>query len=292
LKFPYQIRISQSRLRRLIRAALREDIGTGDITTETTVGERVRAEATLKLKEPGVVAGLQVFASVFEAYDPKVRVGFKSTDGKTYGPGRVLAELTGRARSILTCERVALNLIQRLSGIATLTRKFVKEVEGTGAKVIDTRKTTPGLRELEKYAVLAGGGYNHRPRLSDLVLIKDNHIKAAGGVGRAVARARSAGVRVPIEVEIGPEVDVHTICDLGVDIVMLDNWPVRRLKRAIGMIRGFDSPPLIEVSGGITLLSIREIARCGPDFISVGGLTHSAPSLDISLDFRTRKRHA
>lgn len=292
MRFPYEIRITESKLRRLIRAALREDIGRGDITTETTVGRRVRAEARLRLKQPGVVAGLQVFASVFTAYDPKVRVIFKSSDGKAYRPGRILAEVTGRARSILTCERVALNLIQRLSGIATLTRRFVGEVEGTGARVIDTRKTTPGLRELEKYAVLAGGGYNHRPSLSDLVLIKDNHIKAAGGIGQAIAKARSAGVRVPIEVEIGPEVDPRTVRDLGVDIVMLDNWPVRRLKRAIAIIRCFDSPPLIEVSGGINLDSVRRIASCGPDFISVGGLTHSAPSLDISLDFRTRKRHA
>jgi nicotinate-nucleotide pyrophosphorylase (carboxylating) len=288
VRFPFEVQVSERNLRALISRALREDIGRSDITTEVTVGRRISAEASLRLKQPGVIAGLGVFGAVFETYDPGVRVTPTGSDGRAYKSGRVLAELSGKARSILTCERVALNLIQRLSGVATLTRRFVEQVKGTPAKIIDTRKTTPGLRELEKYAVLAGGGFNHRQRLSDLVLIKDNHIKAAGGLRQAFGRARRAGVRVPVEVEIGPEVDLSSLADLDIDIVMLDNWPVRRLRRAIGIVRGFASPPVIEVSGGIGLDDVRKVALCGPDFISVGGLTHSAPSLDISLDFKTR----
>jgi nicotinate-nucleotide pyrophosphorylase (carboxylating) len=289
VKFPFEVEVSERNLKSLISRALREDIGRRDVTTEATVGARATADARLRLKQPGVVAGLEIFASVFEVYDPRVRVKLRSRDGRRYKPGRVLAEVRGKARSILTCERVALNLIQRLSGVATLTHRFVGEVRGTGAKIIDTRKTTPGLRELEKYAVLVGGGCNHRLRLSDLVLIKDNHIESAGGIGQAVERARRAGVRVPVEVEIGPGVELGSIADLDVDIIMLDNWPIRRLRQAIRTVRRFSSRPMVEVSGGIGLGDVRKIALCGPDFISIGGLTHSAPSLDISLDFKTRK---
>jgi nicotinate-nucleotide pyrophosphorylase (carboxylating) len=288
VKFPFEVAISDKYLKTLISTALREDIGKGDITTQATVGRRVRARARLKLKSDGVLAGLPVFETVFRVFDPGVKVVPRSTEGRYYRKGRLLATLGGQARSILTCERVALNLIQRLSGIATLTRQFVKEVKGTRARIVDTRKTTPGLRQLEKYAVLAGGGYNHRLTLSDLVLIKDNHIKAAGGIGQAVSKVRKAGVRVPIEVEVGPGVDLSLLADLDVDIVMLDNWPLARLRRAIKAVRIFPAKPMVEVSGGIRLENVRKIAQCGPDFISVGALTHSAPSLDINLDFDTR----
>jgi nicotinate-nucleotide pyrophosphorylase (carboxylating) len=268
----------------VVQMALCEDVGGGDITTEATVGSRARGRARLTLKDDGVVAGLEVFRAAFETYDPKVKVVFKSKEGRFYRRGRTLAEVTGRVRSILTCERVALNFLQRMSGIATLTRRFVDEVKGTGVKIVDTRKTTPGLRMLEKYAVLAGGGHNHRMMLSDLALIKDNHIKAAGGIRQAVRKVRQAGRGVPVEVEVGPDTDLEELKGLDADIVMLDNWRVTDLKRAIKIIKGFPSRPLIEVSGGVGLKGVRKIAMCGPDVISVGGLTHSAPSLDISLD--------
>jgi nicotinate-nucleotide pyrophosphorylase (carboxylating) len=172
-----------------------------------------------------------------------------------------------------------------MSGIATVTRRFAEEVRGTGVRVIDTRKTTPGLRMIEKYAVRVGGGLNHRPRLSDLALIKDNHIEAAGGITQAVERVRRRRTRVPVEVEVGPEVDLDQLVGLDIDIVMLDNWPLRRLPGAIRRVRRLESRPLIEISGGIKLETVRKIAMCGPDFISVGYLTHSAQAIDISLDF-------
>lgn len=291
MKFPFEVTISERSLRTVISGALREDIGRGDLTTTGTVAPTARAEARLRLKQDGVVAGLPVFEYVFRVFDPKIRIIPSCTEGRRYKRGRMLATVKGEARSILTCERVALNMIQRLSGIATLTERFVREVEGTGVRILDTRKTTPGLRQLEKYAVLVGGGFNHRLTLSDLVLIKDNHIRAAGGIREAVAKLRKAGVKVPVEVEVSPDVDLDRIKDLRVDIIMLDNWPLARLRRAIRAVRAFPSKPLIEVSGSIGLKNVRKTACCGPDFISVGCITHSAPALDISLDFETDSRH-
>lgn len=291
MRFPFRVTLLEESVRKVVSTALSEDIGRGDVTTETVVAPSMRAAARLRLKCDGVVAGLALFEAVFRFYDPKVRVTRKSREGHSYKRGRTLATVTGRARSILTCERVGLNLIQHLSGIATLTRRFVQEVEGTGVKIVDTRKTIPGLRHLEKYAVLVGGGHNHRLTLSDLVLIKDNHIKAAGGIVQAIARVREAGVGVPVEVEVGSGVDPAELRGLGIDIIMLDNWPLRDLRRAIKTIRGFPCRPLIEVSGGIGLTNVRKIALCGPDLVSIGCLTHSAPSLDISLDFEVRMRH-
>ncbi|MFH1312017.1 MAG: carboxylating nicotinate-nucleotide diphosphorylase [Candidatus Eisenbacteria bacterium] len=288
MKFPFRVTLPEDVVNDVIRMALSEDAGGGDVTTEATVGSRARGRARLTLKDDGVVAGLEVFRAVFAAFDPRVKVMLKSREGRFYRRGRNLAEVEGRIRSILTCERVALNLLQRLSGIATLTHRFVEQVKGTGVKIVDTRKTTPGLRLLEKYAVLTGGGFNHRFTLSDLALIKDNHIKAAGGIEQAVRRVRRAGGGVPVEIEVGPETDPSDLRGLDVDIVMLDNWPVSDLKRAIKVIKGFPSRPLIEVSGGIGLDGVRKIAMCGPDVISVGSLTHSAPSLDISLDLKGR----
>ena len=285
MKFPFEVRLDKRIVERLVSRALKEDIGKGDVTTLATVDARARADARLWLKTEGVIAGLPVLEAVFTSFDPKTAVEFKAGDGGYHRKGYELARIRGKARSILTCERVALNFLQHLSGIATLTRRFVREIEGTGVRIVDTRKTIPGLRHLEKYAVLMGGGFNHRPGLSDLALIKDNHIKAAGGIRRAVERVRKARPGVGVEVEVGPDNDPAALEGLDIDIVMLDNWPIGRLKRAIGHVRRLPSNPLVEVSGTVRLENVRRIARCGPDFISIGLLTPSAPSLDISLDF-------
>jgi nicotinate-nucleotide pyrophosphorylase (carboxylating) len=285
VKFPFRVRLRKRLVRDVVSRALKEDMGAGDVTTLATVGKRARADAALKLKTAGVIAGLPVLKAVFKTLDPETEVVCAASDGERYRRGYELARIRGLARSILTCERVALNFIQHLSGVATLTARFVREVEGTGARIVDTRKTIPGLRDLEKYAVLAGGGFNHRPRLSDLALIKDNHIKAAGGIRQAVERVRRASAGVGVEVEVGPDTDPASLEGLEVDIVMLDNWPLNRLKRAVRSVRQLPSGPLVEVSGNVRLENVRRIAACGPDFISIGLLTHSAPSLDISLDF-------
>jgi nicotinate-nucleotide pyrophosphorylase (carboxylating) len=291
MKFPFRVTLPDVAVKDVVRRALSEDAGGGDITTEATVGRGLGGSARLTLKEDGVVAGLDVFRAVYRAFDSKVVVALKSREGGRYLKGRTLGEVRGSVRSILTCERVALNLLQRMSGIATLTRRFVDEVKGTGVKIVDTRKTTPGLRLLEKYAVSVGGGYNHRLSLSDMALIKDNHIRAAGGIKKAVDRVRRTGTRVPVEIEVGPGADLEELEGLDVDVVMLDNWKVADLRRAIRFLRRLASRPTIEVSGGITLGGVRRIALSGPDVISVGSLTHSAPSLDISLDLKSRKRH-
>ena len=285
MKFPFEVKVGKRMVESLVSRALREDIGKGDITTLATGNARTRVDARLRLKADGVIAGLPVLEATFTSFDAGTEVRFTARDGGYYRRGHELARIRGKARSILTCERVALNFIQHLSGIATLTRRFVSETEGTGARIIDTRKTIPGLRRVEKYAVLMGGGFNHRPGLSDLALIKDNHIKAAGGIRQAVLRVKRAGAGVGVEVEFGPDTDPASLKGLDIDIVMLDNWPLRRLKRAVSLVRKLPSSPLVEVSGNVRLENVRRIALCGPDFISIGMLTHSAPSLDISLDF-------
>lgn len=284
--FPFRVKLSDDYLRAVIGDALREDIPAGDLTTRLTVAAGTHAEASLRVKDAGVVAGLEVFEAVFTSYDPSVVVrAAAGGEGKWCKRGQSVASVAGPARSILGCERVALNFIQRLSGIATLTRRFVDRVEGTRVKILDTRKTTPGLRGLEKYAVTVGGGLNHRLSLSDLVLIKDNHIAAAGGIAEAVARARQAEPKALVEVEIAPSVDLESLRDLEVDLLMFDNWKPGPLKAAIRKARGFPAQPLVEVSGRIRLANVRAFALAGPDFISVGSLTHSAPALDMSLDF-------
>jgi nicotinate-nucleotide pyrophosphorylase (carboxylating) len=285
VKFPFEVVLGKRMVKDLVSRALREDISKGDVTTLATVKARAKADARLRLKADGVIAGLPVLEAVFKEFDPATEVLSTARDGGYYRRGHELGRIRGKAQSILTCERVALNFIQHLSGIATLTRMFVKEILGTGARIIDTRKTIPGLRHLEKYAVLMGGGANHRPTLSDLALIKDNHIKAAGGIEQAVRRVKTARPGVGVEVEVGPDTDPASLEGLEIDIVMLDNWPIRRLKGTIGRVRRLPSQPLVEVSGNVRLENVRRIALCGPDFISIGMLTHSAPSLDISLDF-------
>jgi nicotinate-nucleotide pyrophosphorylase (carboxylating) len=283
-KFPYRTRLDRAQVRQVVAGALREDASRGDVTTRLTVGAAARARAVLRLKSDGVVAGLEVLESVFKEFDRGVRVTARVEDGMWCVRGTEVAVVTGRARSILSCERVALNFVQRMSGIATLTRKFVERVSGTGVKILDTRKTTPTLRLFEKYAVAVGGGFNHRADLAGLVLIKDNHIAAAGGIREAVKLATGRPRRRLVEVEVGPGDSLDRIRDLAVDIVMLDNWPAGRLAAAIRKARRLPCRPWIEVSGNIDLGSVRGVALCGPDFISVGCLTHSAPALDISLD--------
>jgi nicotinate-nucleotide pyrophosphorylase (carboxylating) len=285
VKFPFEVNLSPASIHAVVSRALKEDIGSGDITTLATVAARARAVALLRLKSDGVIAGLPVLKATFESLDPSTEVALAAEDGERHLAGFELARIRGRARSILSAERVALNFLQHLSGIATLTRRFVDEVAGTGVRIVDTRKTVPGLRRLDKYAVRMGGGFNHRPRLSDMALIKDNHIKAAGGIARAVSRVRRTRPDVIVEVEVGPDTNLTELKGLDIDIVMLDNWPLGRLKRGVAAVRGLPARPAVEVSGNVRLENVRRMAVCGPDFISVGLVTHSSPSLDISLDF-------
>ena len=261
-----------------VRAWLAEDVGSGDVTTDVLVDEHQTARALIMVKEAGVVSGLDVAAAVFAelgvALEPLVE------EGTRVEPGPV-AQVEGPARGVLTAERVALNVLGRLSGIATLTRQFVDTVEGTGAQILDTRKTTPGLRELEKRAVVAGGGTNHRFGLDDGVLIKDNHLRLAGGVTSAVVRMRASGTTLPVEVEAETLAQVEEAVDAGADVILLDNMTLDGLCAAVALTAGRAK---LEASGGVSLDSVRAIAETGVDFVSSGALTHSAPSLDVSLE--------
>lgn len=272
----------------LIRRVLDEDIGSGDITTDSLVPEDARAEAVIYSKESGVLAGLDVAEKVFRALDPGVRVEKLLSDGSLLEPRRVIARVAGSARALLTGERVALNFLQRLSGVATATRRLAELIEGTGARLVDTRKTTPGLRLLEKYAVRVGGGYNHRTGLYDGILIKDNHIKVAGGIAEAVRMVRSVAPHtLRIEVEVEDLDQLEEAVRAGADAVLLDNMPVAMIREAVRRHKG---RVLLEASGGITIQNIREIAETGVDLISVGAITHSAPALDVSMDIGEMKR--
>jgi nicotinate-nucleotide pyrophosphorylase (carboxylating) len=277
-------------IRGMIRGWLDEDIGYGDITTEATIPADSRQKAVIHMKEDGVLAGLPVARLVFHIVDPTLEFRAFAEDGQRVARGTVIAELEGRVRSILTGERLALNLLQRLSGIATKTRRFVDALGGLPVRLVDTRKTTPGHRLLEKYAVRMGGGSNHRFGLYDAVMIKDNHIKGAGGIRAAVAAARA---RIPhtmtIEVETETTEQVVEALEAGADIIMLDNMPVPRMAEAVRLIRSRAPHVKIEASGGVKLETIREIAATGVDVISVGGLTNSFDSIDISLDLGGKK---
>jgi len=267
----------------LVRAALREDIGAGDVTTLLTVPVETQASGVFLAKATGVVCGLELAACAFRCVDPSVRFEPLVADGTAVEPGLLLARLSGPAQSLLTGERVALNFTQRLSGTASLTRRFVEAVAGTRARIVDTRKTTPGLRTLEKYAVRCGGGHNHRYGLGDGVLIKDNHLAAGGGVAACVARARQhAPHPLKVEVECKTLAQVGEAVEAGADILLLDNMSLEQLREAAGLVAG---RALTEASGGVNLGTVRAIAETGVDLISVGALTHSAPALDISLDF-------
>ena len=268
-------------LDRIALSALAEDVGRGDVTTEATVLEDSTCTARLLLKQPGVVCGLPAVEAVFRALDPDVSFEAAAADGDRFAEATELARISGRTRAVLTGERTALNLLGRLSGIATLTSRFVGTIEGTGAEILDTRKTTPGLRALEKYAVRCGGGRNHRFGLDDGILVKDNHLRAAGGVRPAVERLRAAGTGLPIEVEAETLDDVREALAAGVEQILLDNMTPARMREAVVLV---DGKATLEASGGVSLETVRTIAETGVDFISVGALTHSARSLDVSLE--------
>jgi nicotinate-nucleotide pyrophosphorylase (carboxylating) len=264
----------------VIERALAEDLGEGDLTTAAVVGEGARARARIEQRASGVPAGLRVAEAVFQRVDPGLRWRAHAVDGEWREPG-LLAEIVGDAAAILRGERVALNFLGRLSGIATLTAGYVRAVEGTGVRILDTRKTTPGMRVLEKEAVRAGGGLNHRAGLHDAILVKENHAELAGGVGEAARRALAgAPAGVSVEVECATLGDVAEAIEVGVPRLLLDNMSADELRRAAELVNGRAE---LEASGGITLENVRAIAEAGVDFISVGALTHSAPALDVSL---------
>ncbi|NTU42053.1 MAG: carboxylating nicotinate-nucleotide diphosphorylase [Nitrospirales bacterium] len=267
-------------VRETISRSLEEDIGHGDITSILTIPEGKRWKARLLAKEDLVVAGLPFVQEVFRQVDPDVAVTLFVSEGSSVAKGIVMAEISGEARSLLAGERVGLNILQRISGIATLTRAYVGRVEGLKARIADTRKTTPGLRSMEKYGVRMGGGVNHRFGLYDGVLIKDNHIRVAGGVKAAVAMACQAHHLLKIEVEVKTFDELRDALEAGADVIMLDNMSIEQMKEAVGIVGG---RALVEASGNVNIANVRAIAETGVDLISIGGLTHSARAMDISM---------
>ncbi len=275
-----------SSVRDIVGRALAEDLGHGDVTTDSLIPPDAHGQAAVVVKAHGVVAGLEVALEVFRQVDPSTAGRVRVADGSAVSPGDVVADIEGSVAGILKAERVALNFLQRLSGIATATAAYVKAVEGTKARIIDTRKTVPGLRQLEKYAVRAGGGHNHRYNLADGILIKDNHIAAlrARGLGLAeivaMARARSPHTLL-VEIEVETVEEAAEAVEAGADAVLLDNMTPDDMRRAVSIA---DGRALLEASGGVTLDTVRAVAETGVDLISVGALTHSVRALDISLD--------
>lgn len=266
-------------IRELVERALAEDIGGGDVTTVATVPADARGRAKITQKAPGAIFGLAVAAGTFRALDPKVVVSPRCAEGAWRQGGPVM-EIEGLARPILSAERTALNFLGRLSGVTTVTARYVAAVQGTGARILDTRKTTPGLRALEKAAVAAGGATNHRAGLFDAILIKENHATIAGGVAEAVRAARHQNPGIPLEVECRTPVEVDEALAAGAGHLLLDNFSPPELREVVARVRG---RALLEASGGVTLQTVREIASTGVDFVSIGALTHSAPALDLSL---------
>ena len=283
----------------LVKFALSEDVGTGDVTTLNAVPANVGARAAIVAKQPGVVSGIDIAGMTFREVDPSLK--FKSTvkDGQEVPAGAAIATISGSAASVMTAERTALNFLMRLSGVATLTREYVNAIEGTGAVILDTRKTTPGLRILEKYAVLCGGGQNHRLALWDMYLVKDNHIRAARGLTSAIDRIQRTRRDLLLEVEVESLDQLHEALRPEVDRILVDNQPPAVVKRCVEEVdRWFeknppDHPrvrdgarrwPEVEVSGGLNLKNIRAFAETGVDYLSVGAITHSAPALDLSLE--------
>jgi len=275
--------MDQKTIDRVIDTALKEDIPQGDITSESVIPPDSSSKAVLLAKEEGVLAGIGLAWLVFAKIDPKIVFEVEIEDGREFKSGDILARVEGNSISLLKGERTALNFLQRLSGIATATSRFVRAVEGTKTRILDTRKTTPGLRAFEKYAVQMGGGVNHRMNLSEMVLIKDNHLEIVGSIAEAVVLARK---KIPCEIRIEVEVTgldaAKQAVEAGADMIMLDNVALDKMKEIIGWVAG--RVP-IEVSGGVDLDRVLEIAAAGPDYISVGALTHSFRSVDISLDF-------
>ena len=281
-----ELPIPRHELDEIVTRALAEDVAWGDLTTDALVPSILTARAEVLVKAGGVVAGLAVMARVFQLVDPTIAADFLASDGDRVQPGQVVARFTGPARALLTGERVALNFAQRLSGIATETRRYVDAVAGTNATIVDTRKTTPGLRSLEKYAVRMGGGQNHRRNLSDGILIKDNHLVAISGASGTLAQAVALGRKrwphtVKVEVEVDRIDQIELALAAGADIVLLDNMDPPTMRAAVSLIGG---RARTEASGGITLTSVRAVAETGVDLISVGALTHSIRALDISLE--------
>jgi nicotinate-nucleotide pyrophosphorylase (carboxylating) len=266
--------------RETVRRALAEDLGWGDVTTDAIVPAELRAKGIILAKSPCIVAGLDVAAETFRQLDPGCVIGVKRRDGERCEPGDVVAEVRGLAAPMLTAERTALNFLQRLSGIATLTRQFV-DASGGRITVLDTRKTTPTLRALEKYAVRAGSGTNHRAGLDDGILIKDNHVRLAGGVVAAVQLMKAAKPEMPIEVEAQSLEQVNEALEAGAHIILVDNLPIDQIRDAVQRARGRAH---VEISGGVTLDRLRDLAATGADYVSVGALTHSAPAADLSFE--------
>lgn len=271
-------------LRELVERALREDLGRGDVTSQACIPADLRGSAALVAREPLVLAGLAIFETTFAMVDPRVEVEALARDGQRLGAGTVAARVRGPAQAILEGERVALNFVQRASGVATKTRTFVDALpRGAETRIADTRKTTPGLRALERYAVRCGGGHNHRDDLSSAVLIKDNHIAACGGVRIAIERARAWAPHTSrIECEVDRMDQLREALEAGADVVLLDNFDDATLREAVELVAG---RAIVEVSGGVTLERIPVIARAGVDVISAGGLTHSARAVDLALDW-------
>lgn len=270
----------------VVRLALAEDLGrAGDVTARACIPEGARLRAAFAARKPGVLAGLGCVRLAVHALDPAAAVEPRLRDGEAFDAGATLVEVEADARALLAAERTALNLLGRLCGVATLTRTYVEAVAGTGARIADTRKTTPGLRALEKHAVLCGGGLNHRFGLDDAILIKDNHVAVCGGVGEAVRRARAAaGHLMKVEVEVDGLDQFDEALAGRPDVIMLDNFTLPTLREAVGRVKDLAGRPVLEASGGVNLDTVRGIAETGVDVISVGALTHSAPSLDIGLD--------
>jgi nicotinate-nucleotide pyrophosphorylase (carboxylating) len=264
----------------LVRGFLAEDVGSGDVTTRATVPAGTRARGLIAAKQDGVLSGVEPAVAVFRAVDDTVDVQRLAADGDRVSPGTPVLDVSGSAHAILEAERTALNLLQRLSGVATMTARYVDAVAGTGARILDTRKTTPGLRLLEKQAVLHGGGHNHRIGLYDMVLIKDNHIAAAGGITAAIDAARKHAPDLPLECEVTNLEELKEALEAGAPRVLLDNMSPGELREAVAFVNGRAET---EASGGVNLETVREIAQTGVTYVSVGALTHSAPSLDLNL---------
>ncbi len=281
------MKLSAAEIRAAVRLALAEDIGSGDATTLATVPANATAKAVMRAREPLVVAGIGFAETAFRELSPKIKIEKLSRDGQQIAAGKILLKISGPARAILTAERGALNFVQRLSGVATLTSQFVGAIEGTCAQILDTRKTTPGWRRFEKYAVVCGGGKNHRMGLFDMVLIKDNHLVALrnekpNAIAAAVARARGKFPKLKIEVEADTLQQVEHAVAARADFILLDNMDLKQLRQAVKIVNGRAKT---EASGGVNLQTVRAIAGTGVDFISVGALTHSARAVDIGLDF-------
>ncbi len=276
--------MENQRIRTLIENALAEDLGWGDVTTSSVLKGGEQGTAVAMAKDDLIVAGAAIFVEVFKVVDPSLSLETWATDGEKADRGKIIAEITGNLGSILRAERVALNIFQRLCGIATETRRYVEAVKETQARIVDTRKTLPGFRVWDKYAVTVGGGCNHRFGLSDGILIKDNHIDAVGGIAAAVARCRqNAHHLLKIEVECRNLDDVREALDCGADVIMLDNMSIPEMKQSVALVRG---KALLEASGNVSLETVGEIAATGVDLISVGALTHSVQAADISLRIR------